>query len=376
MFENILNNISDGARIYLVPVGSVFGGLQGIKLGGTGIRFLSVRVLVRDQSTILVDKQVSVADGTQALLSSLPDMLQAQASEQLEAFERNITATELSGLERNLVYTKPIIMGVLNVTPDSFSDGGDFLDQGEALRRARQMIAEGADIIDVGGESTRPGAKPVWEGEEWERVEPVIAALRSEKIPISIDSRHSFVMDKALDAGAHIINDVSALTYDPESIKVAADRDAPIILMHAQGTPQTMQDQPDYDHILLDVYDHLSERIAACVDAGIDKGRLILDPGIGFGKRVVQDNLALINNIALFHTLGCPIMLGASRKRFIEAVTKTLDAKERMPGSITAATLAMQQGVQLFRVHDVKETVQAARMIQGFIDAGTMDIRD
>ncbi|UTW56867.1 dihydropteroate synthase [Kordiimonas sp. SCSIO 12610] len=303
-------------------------------------------------------------------------MLQAQASEQLEAFERNITATELSGLERNLVYTKPIIMGVLNVTPDSFSDGGDFLDQGEALRRARQMIAEGADIIDVGGESTRPGAKPVWEGEEWERVEPVIAALRSEKIPISIDSRHSFVMDKALDAGAHIINDVSALTYDPESIKVAADRDAPIILMHAQGTPQTMQDQPDYDHILLDVYDHLSERIAACVDAGIDKGRLILDPGIGFGKRVVQDNLALINNIALFHTLGCPIMLGASRKRFIEAVTKTLDAKERMPGSITAATLAMQQGVQLFRVHDVKETVQAARMIQGFIDAGTMDIRD
>ncbi len=376
MLGENLDMISDGARIYLVPVGSVFGGLQGILLGGTGLRFLSVRAIIRDNGAVVFDKQISVVDGGEKLIAGLPEHLALQANAQLDAIKAPITKTAIPVLERNIVYTRPIIMGVLNVTPDSFSDGGDFLDQQEALRRARQMIAEGADIIDVGGESTRPGAKAVWEGEEWERVEPVIAALKSEAIPISIDSRHSFVMDKALGAGAHIVNDVSALTYDPDSIKVVASSDAPVILMHAQGTPQTMQEKPEYDNILLDVYDYLSERIRVCVEAGIAKERIILDPGIGFGKRVLQDNLALINNIALFHSLGCPVMLGASRKRFIEAVTNTVDAKERMPGSIAAAMLAMQQGVQVYRVHDVKETVQAARMVQGFIDAGTMDIRD
>ena len=376
MFGESLNMISDGARIYLVPVGSVFGGLQGLQLGGKGIRFLSVRVIIRDKDQILFDKQISADDALHAALDQLPDFLSASARTQLDAFKAPQQNTALPGLERSLVYTRPIIMGVLNVTPDSFSDGGDYLDQEEALRRARQMIGEGADIIDVGGESTRPGAKPVWEGEEWERVEPVITALKSEGIPISIDSRHSFVVDKALEAGAHVINDVSALTYDPESINVAARADAPIVLMHAQGTPQKMQDKPEYDHVLLDVYDYLEERVNACAVAGIARERLILDPGIGFGKRVIQDNLTLINNIALFHTLGCPIMLGASRKRFIEAVTKTSVAKERMPGSITSAIIAMQQGIQIYRVHDVAETVQAARMTQGFIDAGLMDLRE
>jgi dihydropteroate synthase len=376
VFDDILDNLSDGTRVYLVPVGSVFGGLQGVSLGGTGIRFLSLRVIIRDRGIIILDKQISVAEGPDTIIAALPEGLKNQAQAQLDVIKAPVAATAIHGLDRNLAYTRPVIMGVLNITPDSFSDGGDYLDHDTALMRARQMIAEGADIIDVGGESTRPGAKPVWEGEEWERVEPVIKALKGENIPISIDSRHSFVMDKALYEGAHIINDVSALTYDPESVKVAAGCDAPVILMHAQGTPQTMQDKPEYDHVLLDVYDYLEERIEACEKAGIVKERLILDPGIGFGKRVLKDNLALINNIALFHSLGCPLMLGASRKRFIEAVTNTSDAKGRMPGSLVSAMLAMQQGVQVYRVHDVQETVQAARMMQGFIDAGTMDLRE
>jgi dihydropteroate synthase len=181
-------------------------------------------------------------------------------------------------------------------------------------------------------------------------------------------------MDKALEAGAHIINDITALTYDGESLRVAAASKAPIILMHSQGEPKTMQDNPVYRNILLDVYDYLSGRIDACVDAGIDKARLILDPGIGFGKRMVQDNLALINGLPLLHTLGCPILFGASRKSFIGAVTGEQDASNRLPGSLAAAMKAVELGAQIVRTHDVAETKQALAMVQGFRDAAIMDV--
>ena len=235
------------------------------------------------------------------------------------------------------------------------------------------MVAEGADIIDIGGESTRPGAKPVWEGEEAERVVPVIEALQADGVPLSLDSRHSFVMDKGLKAGAHIINDVSALDYDPDSMAIVAKSDAPVVLMHAQGLPETMQDRPSYQHVLFDVYDYLAGRIAACETAGIARGRIITDPGIGFGKRVVQDNLALILGLPLFLTLGCPVLLGASRKRFIGAITGEEEAGRRMAGSLAAAIKGVELGTQVVRVHDVAETAQALKLVQAFHDAAMMD---
>jgi dihydropteroate synthase len=274
---------------------------------------------------------------------------------------------------KSLAFTRPLIMGVLNVTPDSFSDGGKFIDPAKAVAQARAMVAEGADIIDIGGESTRPGADPVWEGEEANRVVPVIEALREDGIPLSIDTRHSTVMEKAVEAGAHIINDVTALTYDPESLQVAAASDVPVILMHSQGEPKTMQDNPEYKNTLLDVYDYLAERIDACVAAGIDRARLVVDPGIGFGKRMVQDNMALINNLALLHTLGCPILFGASRKSFIGAVSGEEDPAKRLPGSLVAAMKAVEQGAQIVRVHDVAETSQALKLVQSFRDTAMMD---
>ncbi len=372
MTSATLKDISDGARAYLVPVGSVSGGDLGLVSPITGRRFLAARIVVRDGDAIFTHALVSSNELDNAL-KALPDGIRTQLEQQRDALASPSQGLELPGRELPLSFTRPRIMGVLNVTPDSFSDGGKFLDADAAIRRARQMIAEGADIIDIGGESTRPGAKPVWEGEEAGRVLPVIEALQAESIPLSIDTRHSFVMDKAVKAGAHIINDVSALTYDGESMTVAAFCNAPVVLMHAQGTPQTMQDRPSYAHVLYDVYDYLAQRIAACEAAGISRARLILDPGIGFGKRVVQDNLALINGLPLFLTLGCPVLLGVSRKRFIGAITGEELAEKRMVGSVAAAVRCVEQGAQIVRVHDVAETIQALRLTQAFHDAAIMD---
>jgi len=368
-----LKTLTDGARAYLVPVGAVWGTLQGFSSGIPGLSFPAFRLVVRDGTTIELDHTVP-ADSLTAALAPLPEAARAQAEAQLERLAAPRPPMALPGRDAPLGFSRPLVMGVLNVTPDSFSDGGQFLDTDAAIMRGRQMRAEGADIIDLGGESTRPGATPVWEGEEAERVVPVIEALKSDGIPLSIDTRHSTVMTKAVEAGAHIINDVSALTYDGDSMKAAAATDAPIILMHSQGTPKTMQDAPDYDDVLLDVYDYLESRIDACVAVGIARHRLIVDPGIGFGKRVVQDNLALMNGLAIFHTLGCPVLLGASRKRFIGAITGVEEATQRMPGSVTAALKGVEQGVQIVRVHDVAETVQAVRLAQAMHDAAMMSV--
>jgi dihydropteroate synthase len=259
-----------------------------------------------------------------------------------------------------LALDRPRIMGVLNVTPDSFSDGGLNARLPDALATARAMADAGADILDIGGESTRPGAEPVPLAEETARVVPVIAALRAEgfPLPISIDTRNADVARAALDAGADLLNDVSALTHDPESLALAAERECPVCLMHARGDPKTMQDAPAYDDALLDVFDFLEARIAAAGAAGIPRARVLVDPGIGFGKTVAH-NLELVRGLALLHGLGCGILFGASRKRFIGTLGGAQEPRERLPGSLAVALEALRQGAQVIRVHDVKETRQA-----------------
>ncbi|MFD1341381.1 dihydropteroate synthase [Litorisediminicola beolgyonensis] len=257
---------------------------------------------------------------------------------------------------------RPRVMGILNVTPDSFSDGGQHFSVRAAVARGRAMLAEGADILDIGGESTRPGAAEVPVAEEIARVVPVIEALAAEtRAPISIDTRKARVAEAALAAGATLVNDVSAMSFDPEIAAVTAEAGAALCLMHAQGTPETMQEAPRYDDVLGEVADYLAERVSAAIDAGIAKDRVCVDPGIGFGKNLLH-NLALLRGIALYHGLGCPILLGASRKRFIGTVSNVTEPGERMPGSLGVALAAAAQGVQILRVHDVAETAQALRL--------------
>lgn len=285
----------------------------------------------------------------------VPAVEAGAALEALTAARSDFAGLSMSG---------PQIMGILNVTPDSFSDGGRFLATPDALARAHAM-AEAADILDIGGESTRPGAEPVPVEEEIARTAPVIAALRASglKTVISVDTRKARVAEAALQAGGQIINDVAAMLYDPAIGTVAADNTAPIILMHHQGTPEVMQADPRYDDVLLDVYDWLAERLAAALAMGIPKERIALDPGIGFGK-TVEHNLALLRGLSLLHGLGCPILLGASRKRFIGSIGGASDAQDRMPGSVAVALAGVMQGVQMIRVHDVAETRQALRLWQ------------
>ncbi|MEY8880280.1 dihydropteroate synthase [Donghicola sp. XS_ASV15] len=261
----------------------------------------------------------------------------------------------------------PTIMGILNTTPDSFSDGGKFNDLQRASEHARALIAAGADLLDVGGESTRPGAAEVAIDVEIQRTAPVIAALRAfSDIPISIDSRKADVVQAALKAGADLVNDVAAMTFDPKIAPVTAQADAPICLMHAQGDPQTMQDAPHYEDVVLDVYDLLEERISAAMRAGIPQSRIMVDPGIGFGK-TLEHNLALLQRLSIFHGLGCPILLGVSRKRFIGTLANVTEAEARMPGSVAVALAGVSHGVQMLRVHDVAETRQALTLYQAAI---------
>lgn len=258
-----------------------------------------------------------------------------------------------------LALDRPRIMGILNVTPDSFSDGGQFLRPEAALAQAR-LMADAADIIDIGGESTRPGAEEISVDEEWRRTGPVISALRAAGLEtvISIDTRKAAVAGLALRAGADVVNDVSALGYDATLGPLVAREGAPVILMHAQGAPATMQDDPRYADVLLDVYDALAAKVTAAEAMGIARSRIAVDPGIGFGKTAAH-NLVLIRGLSLFHGLGCPILLGASRKRFIGTYGLAPEPAQRMPGSLAVALAGVAQGVQMVRVHDVAETRQA-----------------
>lgn len=354
---------SEGS-LYLRPLGFVShaGKTRHIlPLAGGPRGFSLVQVIVSDLGERVCSEIVPVGEVGEAVLA-LPDKLRNRAEQQLGALQATRPALDAAVAR---------IMGVLNVTPDSFSDGGRFVETDAAIAHGAAMIEAGADIIDIGGESTRPGAKPIWEGEELDRVLPVITALAGRGVPLSIDTRRAAVMEAALEAGAGIINDVSALVYDDDSLSVAAKSSVPIVLMHAQGEPATMQDDPRYEDVLLDVYDYLDARILACEAAGIDRGRLIVDPGIGFGKSL-RHNLDLINGLGLLQALGCPVLLGVSRKRFIGALSREEAADQRLPGSLAAMASGLASGANIVRVHDVAETKQALAVIQGLSDAAFM----
>lgn len=270
----------------------------------------------------------------------------------------------LAGLRDDLcglTLDQPRIMGIVNVTPDSFSDGGDRMAVGDALAAVRGMAD--ADVLDIGGESTRPGADFVPDDVEISRVVPVIAAIREAGIatPISIDTRKAAVAAAALEAGADIVNDVSALAFDAAMAGLVAERDVPICLMHTQGDPATMQHGPRYDDVVTEVFYQLAERIDVACAAGIRRGRIIADPGIGFGK-TLQHNVTLLHELALYHDLGVPLLLGASRKRTIGTIGNAPKAKDRMPGSLAVALHGAALGAQILRVHDVRETRQALNL--------------
>ena len=258
-----------------------------------------------------------------------------------------------------LTLDRPRIMGILNLTPDSFSDGGRLTDPAAAVAAAHAMAAD-ADILDIGGESTRPGAEPVPVAQEIARTAPVIRAIREAGIttPISIDSRNAATARAALEAGADMVNDVSALTHDPEMAALVAEAGVPVCLMHAQGDPRNMQDDPRYGDVVAEVLDWLRARVAAAEAAGIAPARIVIDPGLGFGKTLAH-NLALLRSLSAFQDLGLPVLLGASRKRFIGTISGVERAADRMAGSLAVALHGAGQGVQLLRVHDVAETRQA-----------------
>lgn len=251
-------------------------------------------------------------------------------------------------------------MGIVNVTPDSFSDGGQYIARDAAITHARALIAQGADILDIGGESTRPGAKPVSEQDEMERVLPVVSALANDGAVVSIDTQKPQVAKAAVKAGAQIWNDVSALSYQPDSIKMAAALGCKVVLMHMRGTPQTMQAAPSYRNVVAEVLTYLKNRVAEALRAGVARENIIIDPGIGFGKRL-EDNLDLLQNLDDFHMLGYPVLLGASRKRFIGMLDKS-SVDNRLGGSLAAALWGASMGAQYIRVHDVAETAQALKV--------------
>lgn len=263
---------------------------------------------------------------------------------------------------------KPRLFGVINVTPDSFSDGGEALALGDALKRGRAMLDDGADILDVGGESTRPGAEPVSAEEERARVVPVVKELSEMGALVSIDTRRAEVMAAAIDAGAGIVNDVTALTGDGDSLGLVADRGVAVVLMHMQGEPGSMQDEPQYENAAEDVFATLKARVEACEEAGIRRDRIAVDPGIGFGK-TVDHNLEILNRIDIYDGLGVAVLLGVSRKSFIAKLSRNEAPKDRVPGSLAAVIAAWAQGVRMFRVHDVAETRQALAVAQAIGEA-------
>ena len=299
-------------------------------------------------------------------VASMPAALAEAATAQRAAVTRPRGALQLG--ERMVRLNEPQLMGILNVTPDSFSDGGKHVDTAAAIDAGFAMGAAGAAIIDVGGESTRPGAPLVWEGDEIKRIEPVVAGLARGGVAVSIDTRKAAVMEAALAAGATIVNDIAALRYDDRAMEVVARAGCHVVLMHAPSAKSDPHEGGTYWHVLFDVFDMLADRIAACVAAGIDRAKVIVDPGLGFGKGVA-DNLSLINGLSLFHALGCPILFGASRKRMIGALDNEAPADQRLGGTVALHYQATTQGAQLLRVHDIAENRQALRVWRGRRDA-------
>ena len=349
------------SRIYLRPTAFVdtpvgFDG-QVARLAG-GLAFFSAV------------EAITVESGQRVSAQLVPiDRIDDLGQDALPIFARITAARQPLALgERIVRLDQPQVMGILNMTPDSFSDGGKHLDDAEmATSAGMAMAAAGAAIVDVGGESTRPGAPAVWEGDEIARTTPIVERMARGGAAVSIDTRKASVMEAALKAGATLVNDVSALCFDAQALALMARSDCPVVLMHSPDAAGSLHDGAEMRDPLIETYDWLSDRIDAVVAAGIDRARIIVDPGIGFGKKVAA-NLAILNGLSLFHGLGVPILLGASRKRFIGALSNEAPASERLGGSVAVALAGAAQGVQLLRVHDVSETVQALKIWRGMRD--------
>jgi len=357
-------------RYYLEPIGLTASPQSedgaAVRLAG-GLVYASRFALVRREGSRTAAREVLGVAALEAGLAQWPETVRAQWDNL-----RRIHAPLQLG-PRTVRLDQPQVMGILNVTPDSFSDGGEFMDKPEvALAHAAAMAEAGAAIIDIGGESTRPGAPGVWEGDEIQRVVPVVERLAATGAAISVDTRRAAVMEAALAAGAHLFNDVSALRHDPRSLELAARTGLPVVLMHAPGTDENLHAGGSYADVVLDVFDWLEQRRDAALAAGIARDRIVLDPGIGFGKTLAE-NLALMNALPLFHALGQPLLVGASRKRMIGALANEAPADQRLGGSLTLALRAADAGVQLLRVHDVAPTVQALKVWRGLRDAALTD---
>ena len=268
----------------------------------------------------------------------------------------------------NLNFKKiPNIMGVLNLTPDSFSDGGKFNSKKKGINQAINLINSGANLIDVGGESTRPGSKAIKENLEWQRIDKILKSLIKKKIPISLDTRKSQIMSKGINLGVKLINDVSGLEFDTETLNILKKFKVPFVIQHSQGTPENMQKNPKYKNELLDIYDFFEKKIKLLRSKGIKHDKIIIDPGIGFGKNL-KHNMNLIRNISVFHSLGFPILVGNSRKRFIKELAGKNDSKFRIGGTIASSIYLMMQGVNVLRVHDVNELMQGIKIFKKIIN--------
>ena len=337
-----------------------------LRLAGGLVYASRFALIARHGGKVTARSRYSLAE-LRAVLPGLPDAVQ----EQFENLQRAHAPLQCG--PRTIRLDQPQVMGILNLTPDSFSDGGKFMDDPEtANAHASAMLEAGAAIIDVGGESTRPGAAAVWEGDELKRVIPAIERLAAAGAAISTDTRRPAVMEAALAAGAQLINDVSALRHDPRSLEFAARVGVPVVLMHAPGDGDDLHASASYADVVLDVFDWLAARRDAAMAAGIARDKIVLDPGIGFGKSVAE-NLLLLNALPLFHALGQPLLLGASRKRLIGALSAEAPAHQRLGGSLALALKGIEAGVQLLRVHDVAETVQAVHVWRGLKDAALTD---
>ncbi|MEL6239050.1 MAG: dihydropteroate synthase [Pseudomonadota bacterium] len=345
-------------------------GAGAIRLGGGLVYASRFALTVREDGRVLERRLFGVREAMK-VIGALGGPLGREAELQWENLAKIHAPLQLG--DRTIRLDQPQIMGILNVTPDSFSDGGEFLDKpGEGRAHADAMVEAGAAIIDIGGESTRPGSAATWEGDEKDRVLPAVEYCAAMGAAISLDTRRAGVLEAGLEAGAHMANDVSAMRYDDRMAELVASTGCPVVLMHAPGSGDNLHEGAGYTDVVSEVFEFLKLARDKAIVNGIAEDRIVLDPGVGFGKSL-SDNLALINALPLFHALGSPLLVGASRKRMIGALSNEESAQDRLGGSIALAMRAMDAGVQILRVHDVAESVQARNVWRGLRDAALTD---
>ena len=318
--------------------------------GNKKFSFSQIEIITRDSIKVIDLKDIK----------KLPKSLREKIDKDIKVITKK--NNNFSNLNFNKI---PNIMGILNLTPDSFSDGGRFNKKKAGLKHAFDLFKLGADIVDVGGESTRPGSRSISEKEEWARIEKIIREV-GKKIPLSLDTRKANIMSKGIQIGIKLINDVSGLSYDSKTIDVLKKNKSPFVIQHSQGTPENMQNNPKYKYELLDIYDFFEKKIKFLRSKGIKHNNIIVDPGIGFGKNL-KHNMNLIRSVSIFHTLGFPILLGLSRKKFIKDLSGKNDTKERLGGTVASSLYSMMQGVQILRIHDVNELIQSIKVFKELI---------